>query len=95
MSDLSALERETLAAIESASDESALEAARIAALGKKGSISALLAKHTAWAGVQAKWCAEYWTDAVEDGRAHFGHYYPNSPATGYVYTTPTTELETF
>jgi phenylalanyl-tRNA synthetase alpha chain len=43
MSDLSALERETLAAIGSASDESALEAARIAALGKKGSISALLA----------------------------------------------------
>ena len=43
MSDLSALERETLAAIESAADESALEAARVAALGKKGSISALLA----------------------------------------------------
>ena len=43
MSDLSALERETLAAIESAGDESALEAARVAALGKKGSISALLA----------------------------------------------------
>ena len=43
MSDLSALERETLAAIESAPDESALEAARVAALGKKGSISALLA----------------------------------------------------
>ncbi len=43
MSDLSALQRETLAAIESAPDESALEAARVAALGKKGSISALLA----------------------------------------------------
>src|SRR5277367_3802287 len=43
MSNLSALERETLAAIESAPDESALEAARVAALGKKGSISALLA----------------------------------------------------
>ena len=43
MSDLSVLERETLAAIESAGDESALEAARVAALGKKGSISALLA----------------------------------------------------
>src|SRR6185437_7444850 len=43
MSDLSALERETLAAIESAPDEGALEAARVAALGKKGSISALLA----------------------------------------------------
>ncbi len=43
MSDLSALERATLAAIESAPDESALEAARVAALGKKGSISALLA----------------------------------------------------
>ena len=43
MSDLSALERETLAAIQSAPDEGALEAARVAALGKKGSISALLA----------------------------------------------------
>ena len=43
MSDLSTLERETLAAIDSAGDESALEAARVAALGKKGSISALLA----------------------------------------------------
>src|SRR5258708_32913663 len=43
MSDLSALERETLAAIESAPDEGTLEAARVAALGKKGSISALLA----------------------------------------------------
>ena len=43
MSDLSTLERETLAAIDAASDESALEAARVAALGKKGSISALLA----------------------------------------------------
>ncbi len=43
MSDLSAIEGETLAAIEGAGDESALEAARVAALGKKGSISALLA----------------------------------------------------
>src|SRR5580693_5105602 len=43
MSDLSVLERETLAAIESAPDEGALETARVAALGKKGSISALLA----------------------------------------------------
>ena len=43
MSDLSALERETLAAIDGAPDEGALEAARVAALGKKGSISALLA----------------------------------------------------
>src|ERR1700749_4391602 len=43
MSDLSALERETLAAIDSAGDENALEAARVAALGKKGAISALLA----------------------------------------------------
>jgi phenylalanyl-tRNA synthetase alpha chain len=42
MSDLAALERDTLAAIDAASDESALEAARVAALGKKGSISALL-----------------------------------------------------
>ena len=43
MSDLSTLERETLAAIDTARDENALEAARVAALGKKGSISALLA----------------------------------------------------
>ncbi len=43
MSDLSALERETLAAIAGAPDEGALEAARVAALGKKGTISALLA----------------------------------------------------
>ena len=43
MSDLAALQRETLAAIETAGDESALETVRIAALGKKGSISALLA----------------------------------------------------
>ena len=43
MSNLSALELQTLAAIESAPDEGALEAARVAALGKKGSISALLA----------------------------------------------------
>ena len=43
MSDLAALQRETLAAIEAADDEGALEAVRVAALGKKGSISALLA----------------------------------------------------
>ena len=43
MSDLSQLENETLAAIESACDEAALENVRVAALGKKGSISALLA----------------------------------------------------
>ncbi len=43
MSDLAALEHETLAAIEGASDEAALESVRVAALGKKGSISALLA----------------------------------------------------
>jgi phenylalanyl-tRNA synthetase alpha chain len=43
MSDLAALERETLGAIDAAGDESALEAVRVAALGKKGSISALLA----------------------------------------------------
>jgi len=43
MSDLAALQRETLAAIEGAPDETALEAVRVAALGKKGSISALLA----------------------------------------------------
>ena len=43
MSDLAALQDETLAAIEGAADEAALEAVRVAALGKKGSISALLA----------------------------------------------------
>jgi len=43
MSDLAALQHETLAAIEGASDEAALESVRVAALGKKGSISALLA----------------------------------------------------
>ena len=43
MSDLSQLENQTLAAIESAADEAALENVRVAALGKKGSISALLA----------------------------------------------------
>jgi phenylalanyl-tRNA synthetase alpha chain len=43
MSDPAALQRDTLAAIESASDESALEAVRVAALGKKGAISARLA----------------------------------------------------
>ena len=43
MTDLAALQHETLAAIENAADEPALEAVRVAALGKKGSISALLA----------------------------------------------------
>jgi phenylalanyl-tRNA synthetase alpha chain len=43
MSDLAALQHETLAAIEGAADEAALEAVRVAALGKKGSISTLLA----------------------------------------------------
>ncbi len=43
MSNLAALQDETLAAIEGAADEPALEAVRVAALGKKGSISALLA----------------------------------------------------
>ena len=43
MSDLNALETETLAAIAAAGDEAALENVRVAALGKKGSISALLA----------------------------------------------------
>jgi phenylalanyl-tRNA synthetase alpha chain len=42
MSDLTKLEADTLAAIESAKDEAALEAARIGALGKKGSVSELL-----------------------------------------------------
>jgi phenylalanyl-tRNA synthetase alpha chain len=43
MTDLSALQAETLAAIASAADEAALEAVRVSALGKKGAISALLA----------------------------------------------------
>ncbi len=43
MSDISDLERETLAAVAAAQDEPALEAVRVAALGKKGTISALLA----------------------------------------------------
>ena len=43
MSDLQALEAETLGAVAAAFDEAALEAVRVAALGKKGSISALLA----------------------------------------------------
>ena len=42
MSDIQKLERDILAAIESASDEAALEAVRVSALGKKGSISELL-----------------------------------------------------
>jgi phenylalanyl-tRNA synthetase alpha chain len=42
MSDTQTLERETLGAIASATDEAALEAVRVAALGKKGSISELL-----------------------------------------------------
>ncbi len=43
MTDLFALQDETLAAIAGAADEAALEAVRVAALGKKGAISALLA----------------------------------------------------
>ena len=43
MSDLTALEAETLTAIAAAADEAALENVRVGALGKKGSISALLA----------------------------------------------------
>ena len=43
MSDLNALEAETLTAIAAAGDEAALENVRVGALGKKGSISALLA----------------------------------------------------
>ncbi|MBV8663418.1 MAG: phenylalanine--tRNA ligase subunit alpha [Hyphomicrobiales bacterium] len=43
MTDLSALQQQTLAAIADASDEAALEAVRVGALGKKGTISALLA----------------------------------------------------
>ena len=43
MSDLNALEAETLSAIAAAQDEAALESVRVGALGKKGSISALLA----------------------------------------------------
>ena len=39
MTDLSALQAETLAAIAGAADEAALEAVRVAALGKKGAIS--------------------------------------------------------
>jgi len=42
MSDLSTLEKETLAAISAAKDEAALESVRVAALGKKGTLSALL-----------------------------------------------------
>ena len=44
MTDLSALQTETLAAIAGAADEATLEAVRVAALGKKGAISALLAR---------------------------------------------------
>ena len=43
MSDLAALQDQTLAAIAAAPDEAALEAVRVSALGKKGAISALLA----------------------------------------------------
>ncbi len=43
MSDLTQLEHDTLAAINSAADEATLETVRIGALGKKGTISALLA----------------------------------------------------
>jgi phenylalanyl-tRNA synthetase alpha chain len=42
MSELSTLEKETLAAISAAADEAALESVRVAALGKKGTLSALL-----------------------------------------------------
>jgi phenylalanyl-tRNA synthetase alpha chain len=42
MSDIAKLEKEILAAVESAGDEAALESARVAALGKSGSVSALL-----------------------------------------------------
>jgi phenylalanyl-tRNA synthetase alpha chain len=42
MTDLSTLERETLAAVHAATDEAALEQLRIAALGKAGTVSALL-----------------------------------------------------
>ena len=42
MTDIHALERDTLAAIAAAADEAALEAVRVAALGKKGTISELL-----------------------------------------------------
>ena len=44
MTNLTRLEKATLAAIESAADEAALEAVRVGALGKKGAISALLAE---------------------------------------------------
>ena len=43
MSDLAALEDQTLEAVAAAADEPTLEKARVAALGKKGTISALLA----------------------------------------------------
>ena len=43
MTDLSALQQQTLASIAEARDEAALETVRLAALGKKGAISALLA----------------------------------------------------
>mgnify|MGYP001545561883 CR=1 FL=1 len=42
MSDISSLERDLLADIDSARDEAALEAIRVSALGKKGSVSELL-----------------------------------------------------
>jgi phenylalanyl-tRNA synthetase alpha chain len=42
MTDLSALERDTLAAVEAAKDERALDDVRVAALGKKGAVSELL-----------------------------------------------------
>uniref|UniRef100_A0A9E7ZKS7 Phenylalanine--tRNA ligase alpha subunit n=1 Tax=Bosea sp. NBC_00436 TaxID=2969620 RepID=A0A9E7ZKS7_9HYPH len=42
MTDIATLERDVLAAIDSAADEAAVEDVRIAALGKSGSISALL-----------------------------------------------------
>lgn len=42
MTDIATLERDVLAAIDSAADEAAVEDVRIGALGKSGSISALL-----------------------------------------------------
>src|SRR6201986_2634816 len=42
MSDISQLESDLLASIDTAGDEAALEAIRVSALGKKGSVSELL-----------------------------------------------------
>ena len=43
MTDIAALQTETLAAIAGAADEAALEAVRVSALGRKGAVSAMLA----------------------------------------------------